>query len=276
MAATGEVTGAETALTLSIDGDGVAWLVFDVPGSRVNILSTPVMAQLDAALAEVEEGVATGRIKALVVRSGKPATFIAGADIEEIRAITDVAEAERGSREGQRIFRRIERLAIPSIAAIDGACMGGGTELALACTYRLASDRPETRIGLPEVRLGIIPGYGGTVRLPRLIGKGRALELILTGEMIDAAEAHRIGLVNRVVPQADLIAEAEAFLRTITANGPIAVALALESVERGLTTTVEDGLVLESNLFGLLASTSDMREGMTAFLEKRKPVFHGK
>src|SRR5690606_27452688 len=193
MAATGEVTGAETALTLSIDGDGVAWLVFDVPGSRVNILSTPVMAQLDAALAEVEEGVATGRIKALVVRSGKPATFIAGADIEEIRAITDVAEAERGSREGQRIFRRIERLAIPSIAAIDGACMGGGTELALACTYRLASDRPETRIGLPEVRLGIIPGFGGTVRLPRLVGLRAAIELIVTGRAIPAKQAERIG-----------------------------------------------------------------------------------
>jgi len=221
MAATGEVTGAETALTLSIDGDGVAWLVFDVPGSRVNILSTPVMAQLDAALAEVEEGVATGRIKALVVRSGKPATFIAGADIEEIRAITDVAEAERGSREGQRIFRRIERLAIPSIAAIDGACMGGGTELALACTYRLASDRPETRIGLPEVRLGIIPGFGGTVRLPRLVGLRAAIELIVTGRAIPAKQAERIGLVDEAVPAPLLEDRARRFAWERIDRGPL-------------------------------------------------------
>jgi enoyl-CoA hydratase len=161
------------------------------------------------------------------------------------------------------------------VAAVNGFALGGGLELALACHMRVAS--ANARFGLPEVKLGIIPGYGGTVRLPRLVGRGRALELILTGEMISATEAHRIGLVNRVVEDpARVVEEAEALLRAITANGPVALAMALEAVDHGMTASVDDAQVLESNLFGLLASTEDMREGMAAFLEKRKAAFAGR
>jgi 3-hydroxyacyl-CoA dehydrogenase/enoyl-CoA hydratase/3-hydroxybutyryl-CoA epimerase len=200
MATTREVTALQAALALELDGDGVAWLIFDRPESRVNLLTSSVMEWLDGLLAEVEEAVRIGRVKGLVVRSGKPGTFIAGADIGEIAAITDPREAEAKSREGQRIFRRLEQLPIPSIAVIDGACLGGGTELALACSYRLATDRPETRIALPEVRLGIIPGFGGTTRLPRLIGPRAAIELIATGKSVSARRAERIGLVDEIIP----------------------------------------------------------------------------
>lgn len=200
MATTREAVESAAALTLEIDGDGVAWLVFDRPESKVNILSSDVMRRLDGLLAEVEENARIGRVKALVVKSGKPGSFIAGANVEEIAGITDPAEAEEGSRLGQEVFRRIERLPIPSIAAIDGICLGGGAELALACTYRIASDRPETKIGFPEVRLGIIPGWGGTTRLPRLVGLRTAIEMIVTGKTITAKRALRIGFVDEVVP----------------------------------------------------------------------------
>jgi 3-hydroxyacyl-CoA dehydrogenase/enoyl-CoA hydratase/3-hydroxybutyryl-CoA epimerase len=199
---TGVAADTDAGLTLEIDGDGVAWLVFDRREQRVNLLTTPLMLKLDALLGDLEEAVRVGRAKALVVRSGKPGTFIAGADINEIAGISDASEAEAKAREGQRIFRRLEQLPIPSIAVIDGACMGGGTELALACTYRLATDRPETRIGLPEVRLGIIPGFGGTTRLPRLVGLRAAVEMIVTGKAISASHAERIGLVDAVLPPA--------------------------------------------------------------------------
>ena len=200
MATTREAVESAAALTLEIDGDGVAWLVFDRPESKVNILSSDVMRRLDGLLAEVEENARIGRVKALVVKSGKPGSFIAGANVEEIAGITDPAAAEEGSRLGQEVFRRIERLPIPSIAAIDGICLGGGAELALACTYRIASDRPETKIGFPEVRLGIIPGWGGTTRLPRLVGLRTAIEMIVTGKTISAKRALRIGFVDEVVP----------------------------------------------------------------------------
>jgi len=200
MATTREAVESAAALTLEIDGDGVAWLVFDRPESKVNILSSDVMRRLDGLLAEVEEHARIGRVKALVVKSGKPGSFIAGANVEEIAGITDPAEAEEGSRLGQEVFRRIERLPIPSIASIDGICLGGGAELALACTYRIASDRSETKIGFPEVRLGIIPGWGGTTRLPRLVGLRTAIEMIVTGKTINAKRALRIGFVDEVVP----------------------------------------------------------------------------
>ena len=201
MTITRTVPVEQAALTLEVDGDGVAWLVFDRPESRVNILTSGVMARLDLLLADIEEAARAGRVRAVVVRSGKPGTFIAGANIDEIAEITDAREAEAKAREGQRIFRRLEQLPVPSIAAIDGVCLGGATELALACDARLASDSPETRIGLPEVRLGIIPGFGGTVRLPRLIGLRAALDLILTGRTLDARRAARIGLIDECVPQ---------------------------------------------------------------------------
>jgi enoyl-CoA hydratase len=176
------------------------------------------------------------------------------------------------SRAGQDTFRLLERMPKPVIAAVNGFALGGGLELALACHIRLASSR--ARFGLPEVKLGIIPGYGGTVRLPRLVGRGRALELMLSGDMIDAEEAFRIGLVNRVLEPDALLGAARDMARRMAANGPIAVALALEAVDRGMSASVEDAQILESSLFGLLASTDDMREGMQAFLEKRKPEFH--
>lgn len=203
-ATTREATGTRTAVMLDVDGDGVAWLVFDDPEAKVNVLSSGVMARLNALLGDVEEGARTGRVKALIVKSGKPGSFIAGADVEEIAGVTDPAEAEAGSRSGQQVFRRLERLPIPSVAAIDGICLGGGAELALACTYRFASDRPETRIGFPEVRLGIIPGWGGTTRLPRLVGLRAAVEMIVTGKTVTARRAQRIGLVDEAVPPAQL------------------------------------------------------------------------
>jgi len=191
----------QAALALETDSEGVAWLVFDRPGSRANILTSAVMQRLDALLESVEEAAAAGRVKALVVRSAKPGMFIAGANIDEIAGITDAAEGAAKAREGQRIFRRLEQLRIPTIAAINGVCLGGGTELALACGHRIAADSPATRIGVPEVRLGILPGFGGTVRLPRLIGLRAACELILMGKTVNARKAERIGLVDeRVAP----------------------------------------------------------------------------
>jgi len=174
---------------------------------------------------------------------------------------------------GQQVFRRLERCGKPVVAAINGFALGGGCELAMACHIRIAAEH--ARFGQPEVKLGIGPGYGGTARLPRLVGKGRALELLLTGGMIDAAEAYRIGLVNRVVSADKLLAEAETLLRAILENGPLAIRACLEAVDAGLETSLDQALLLEANHFGLLSATEDMREGTKAFLEKRKPLFKG-
>jgi len=174
---------------------------------------------------------------------------------------------------GQQVFRRLERCGKPVIAAVNGFALGGGCELAMACHLRVASE--QAKFGQPEVKLGIAPGYGGTVRLPRLVGKGRALELLLTGDMIDAQEALRIGLVNRVVPADRLLPETEAMMRTILANGPLAIRACLEAVDNGLDMTVDQALLLEASYFGLLSATQDMQEGTRAFIEKRKPSFKG-
>jgi enoyl-CoA hydratase len=175
---------------------------------------------------------------------------------------------------GQRVFRQFEALRKPVVAAVNGFCLGGGCELAMACHLRLASET--ARFGQPEVKLGIGPGYGGTVRLPRLVGHGRALELLLTGAVIDAQEAWRIGLVNKVVPADRLLGEAETLLRTILAQGPLAVASVLELVDAGSGMAPADALLLEANHFGLLSGTADMREGMAAFLAKRPASFEGR
>jgi enoyl-CoA hydratase/carnithine racemase len=199
--------------------------------------------------------------------------FIAGADISELAQVT-AFEAEQSSRFGQGVLDLIENLGKPVIAAVNGFALGGGCETAMACTIRIAVEA--AKFGQPEVALGLVPGGGGTQRLPRLVGKGRALQLILSGEMISAQEAYRIGLVNEVVPVADLIARAEAILRKITANAPIAVKFALEAANKGLETSQGEGLLLEASYFGLCAATEDKKEGTSAFLEKRAPQFRGR
>lgn len=249
--------------------DGLATLTID-RADKLNALNAEVIGELGTALRALADDDA---VRGLIVTGAGAKAFVAGADIGELSRMGPLSGI-RVSREGQETFRFLERMRKPVVAAVNGFALGGGLELALACHLRVAA--ANARFGLPEVRLGIIPGYGGTVRLPRLVGRGRALELILTGEMIDAAEAHRIGLVNRVVEPAALLDETRKLMTTILANGPVALALALEAVDRSLGTTVEDGLLLESNLFGLLASTADMREGMAAFLEKRPARFEGR
>jgi enoyl-CoA hydratase len=249
--------------------DGIAVLTVNRP-DKLNALNADTIRELGAAVVSIR---ADESVRGVIITGAGPKAFVAGADIAELATMGPVTGV-RVSREGQEVFRDLERLGRPVLAAVNGFALGGGLELALACHLRIASSN--ARFGLPEVKLGIIPGYGGTVRLPRIVGRGRALELVLTGEMIDAAEAHRIGLVNRVVDPADLMPAAHELMSKITANGPIALALALESVAHGEATGSEDGLLLESNLFGLLAATDDMKEGMQAFLEKRKAAFVGR
>lgn len=255
---------------LSIErDDAIATVTVNRP-EKLNALNADTIAELDAAFRELE---ADAAIRGVVLTGAGEKAFVAGADIAELAQMGPVSGV-RVSRQGQDAFRFLERMRKPVIAAVNGFALGGGLELALACHLRIAAEN--ARFGLPEVKLGIIPGYGGTVRLPRLVGRGRALEMILTGDMIDATEAHRIGLVNQIVPRAQLTEVARGLAGKIAANGPVAVALALEAVDFGYHASTEDALRLESNLFGLLASTDDMREGMTAFLEKRKADFHGR
>jgi enoyl-CoA hydratase len=177
------------------------------------------------------------------------------------------------SERGQQTFRRFETSPKPTLAAVNGFALGGGCELAMACHLRVASEK--AKFGQPEAKLGIVPGYGGSQRLPRLVGKGRALELLLTGDMIDAAEAYRIGLVNRVVAPESLIETSRAMLKAIIANGPLAVAHCIEAVDRGLDMGLDDAIALEASYFGLLSASADKAEGMRAFLDKRAPTFTG-
>jgi enoyl-CoA hydratase/carnithine racemase len=212
-------------------------------------------------------------IRGIILTGAGDKAFIAGADIGELAHVTAV-EAEQSSSYGQAVLDLIENLGKPVIAAVNGYALGGGCETAMACTMRVAAEH--AKFGQPEVTLGLIPGGGGTQRLPRLVGKGRALQLILTGGMIDAQEAHRIGLVNEVVPAGDLLSRAEAILKQIFANAPIAVKFSIEAVNRGLETNLADGLSLEASLFGLCAGTDDKAEGTSAFLAKRAPQFNGR
>lgn len=249
--------------------DGVAVVTIDRP-DKLNALNRATIVELGAAMRSVRED---ADVRGIVLTGSGGKAFVAGADIAELARMGPVDGIEV-SRLGQRVFREIELSRKPVVAAVNGFALGGGCELAMACQLRLAAEN--ARFGLPEVKLGIIPGYGGTLRLPRLVGRGRALEMILTGEMIDAHEAYRIGLVNRVVPQESLLDEARALVGRIGSNGPVAVGLAIECATRGTELDMDDGLALESNLFGLLAATEDMREGMSAFLEKRKAEFRGR
>jgi enoyl-CoA hydratase/carnithine racemase len=211
-------------------------------------------------------------IRGVILTGAGDKAFIAGADIGELAHVTAV-EAEQSSSYGQAVLDLIENLGKPVIAAVNGYALGGGCETAMACTIRVAAEH--AKFGQPEVTLGLIPGGGGTQRLPRLVGKGRALQLILSGGMIDVQEAHRIGLVNEVVPAGALLTRAEAILKQIFANAPIAVKFSLEAVNRGLETNLAEGLSLEASLFGLCAGTGDKAEGTSAFLAKRAPQFHG-
>jgi enoyl-CoA hydratase len=200
-------------------------------------------------------------------------SFVAGADINELAAQTPVSGRELALR-GQHVFDLIENLGKPVIAAINGYALGGGCELALACTIRIAVDT--ARLGQPEINLGIIPGYGGSQRLTRLVGRGPALELLLTGDQISAADAYRLGLVNRVVTAANLMGEARKLAQALAAKAPVAIRYILDAVNRGLEMPLREAQVHEATLFGLVAATEDMREGTKAFLEKRKAEFRGK
>ena len=249
--------------------DRVATITVNRP-DKLNALDDATIGELDEAIDVVERREDIGGV---IVTGAGARAFVAGADIEEL-SVQGPLDGRARARRGQAVFLRFERSRKPVIAAVNGFALGGGCELALACHLRVASEN--AKFGLPEVKLGIAPGYGGTQRLPRLVGAGRALQLILTGEMIDAVEAHRLGIVNRIVPRDALLGESAALVRQILANGPIAVALCIEAVQRGLDVTLEEGLSIEANHFGLLASTEDMREGMRAFLEKRAPRFPGR
>src|SRR3989442_1107282 len=225
-------------------------------------------------LAQAAERVATeDEIKGAILTGAGSKAFVAGADIGDLAKQGPFDGKARALR-GQAMLRRFETCGKPVLAAVNGYALGGGCELALACHLRIASEN--ATFGQPEVKLGIAPGYGGTQRLPRIVGKGNALYLILTAEMIDAQEALRIGLVNKIVPAGELLAATEKVLRSILSMGPLAVRLALEAVDQGLEMTLEEGLLLEANHFGLLAATRDMKEGLTAFLGKRAPPFAGR
>ena len=233
----------------------------------VNVLSRQTMGELQSALARVKQEAA---VKVVII-TGAGAHFIAGADVKEIAQLKSPQEAQLVAAEGQAVITGIQRLGKPVIAAINGFCLGGGCELALACHLRIAGE--QARLGQPEINLGIIPGFGGTQRLARLVGKAKATELILTGDLINAPEALRIGLVNKVVPSSELLKQAKDLARKIASKGQPAIACCLQAIEEGLTKSLDEGLALEAQLFGRIAQTKDMREGLTAFLEKRQPQF---
>ena len=249
--------------------DGIALVTVNRP-DKLNALNSATVMELEEAFARVREDAAT---RALIITGSGERAFVAGADINEL-AVLNPVEAQIYAARGQRILRDLETMRKPSVAAVNGFALGGGLELAMACTVRFAS--PNASLGQPEIKLGILPGYGGTQRLPRLIGRGRALELLLAGDPVDAAEAHRIGLVNAVVPQEDLIAHSRQWLGKVLANAPVAAALILQAVDLGLNSSLDEGLRYEALAFGLTTATEDRREGTRAFLEKRKPAFAGK
>jgi enoyl-CoA hydratase len=249
--------------------DNIAYITFNRP-AKLNALNRKTMEELRDALADAREDAS---VRVLILTGAGEKAFVAGADIGELAQQDPVTGKEMGLF-GQSVLRMLETLGKPSIAAINGYALGGGCELALACTIRLASRT--AKIGQPEVKLGIIPGYGGTQRLPRLVGKGMAHELILTGEPISAEEAMRIGLVNHVHEPAELLPAAEALAKKIIEKAPLAVKFAMEAVEHGMEMPQEEGLFLEATLFGLCCATEDMKEGTRAFLEKRPAQFKGK
>ena len=255
---------------LLIERDGAVAIVTINRPKVLNALSIHTVDELRRAMLSLRHDDA---VRAVILTGAGEKSFVAGADINELAAQTPAGGRELSLR-GQHVFDLIEHLGKPVIAAINGYALGGGCELALACTIRIAVDT--ARIGQPEINLGIIPGYGGSQRLARLVGRGPALELLLTGDQISAADAYRLGLVNRVVTAANLMGEAKKLAHTLASKAPLAVRYILEAVNRGLEMPLREGQAFEATLFGLVAATEDMREGTKAFLEKRKAEFRGK
>jgi len=249
--------------------DGIAWITFDRP-KVLNALNRQTIEELQAILTDAHDDAA---VRVLILTGGGEKAFVAGADINELAQQTPVRGKEF-SLYGQGVFHLLETIGKPSICAINGFALGGGCELALSCSIRLASKN--ARLGQPEVKLGILPGYGGSQRLARLCGKGMAHELCLTGEMITAEEAQRIGLVNHIYEPAELLPAAQAMAKKIIEKAPLAVKYCMEAIERGVEMPQEEGLFLEATLFGVCCATEDMREGTKAFLEKRSPNFQGR
>jgi enoyl-CoA hydratase/carnithine racemase len=263
------VTGLTLENVLYEKKDSIAYVTLNRP-KVLNALNKKTWADLQTAFKAARDDAA---VRGVILTGAGDKAFIAGADISELANVSAV-EAEESSTFGQEVLNLVENLGKPVIAAINGFALGGGCETAMACTIRVASEH--AKFGQPEVKLGLIPGGGGTQRMPRLVGKGRALQIILSGEIISAQDAYRIGLVNEVVPAADVITRAEAILKQIFSNAPVAVKYSLEAVNKGLETSVAEGLSLEASLFGLCAGTEDKREGTQAFLQKRAPQFQGR
>src|SRR5438045_3353465 len=249
--------------------DQIAYITIDRP-QVLNALNTATMSELRAVFTQLKHD---RGVRVVILTGAGEKSFVAGADIGELQKNNPV-EAKEYTHRGQEVIDLIENLGKPVIACINGFALGGGCEIAMACTMRLATD--SAKLGQPEVKLGIIPGYGGTQRLPRLVGKGIAMQLVLSGEMITAQEAYRIGLVNEVVAAVELIPRAEAIAQKIIANAPLAVQYAIEAVNKGMEMTLAEGLYLEAVLFSVACSSEDKKEGTTAFLEKRTAVFRGK
>jgi enoyl-CoA hydratase/carnithine racemase len=247
----------------------IAYITISRP-KVMNALNRATIAELKVAFEDAQDDPA---VRGVILTGAGDNAFAAGADIGEVVNETAL-QAEESTRTGQAVTSLIENLGKPVIAAVNGFALGGGCELAMACTIRIASD--SAKFGQPEVKLGIMPGYGGSQRLPRLVGKGRALQIILSGEVIVAQEAYRIGLVNEVVPLASLIPRAEAILNQINANGPVGVKYSIEAVNKGMDTSLEEGLRIEASLFAICAATEDKKEGTSAFLAKRAPQFQGR
>ena len=254
-------------LLIERDG-GVAVITFNRP-KVLNALNTQTLTDLSNAIGAFK---ADAGVRAVVLTGSGEKAFVAGADINELAVQTPI-EGKEHARRGQAIFDAIEHMGKPVIAAVNGFALGGGCELAMACTLRIAADT--ARLGQPEIALGLIPGYAGTQRLPRLVGRGRAMEMLLTGAPVGADEAQRIGLVHRVVPAADLMTEARKLAAQLAANAPVAMRYIINAVHKGAEMPFAEACQYEATLFGLVASTDDMREGTAAFLEKRKPVFKG-
>ena len=249
--------------------NSIAYVTVNRP-KVLNALNMATMEDLRAAFHDIKKDVG---VRVVILTGSSEKAFIAGADIAELSK-HDAVSAKEYTHKGQSVLNLIENLGKPVIACINGFALGGGCEIAMACTMRLASQN--AKLGQPEVKLGIIPGYGGTQRLPRLVGKGIAMQLVLAGEMIPAEEAHRIGLVNEVTALGELIPRAEAIAEKIIANAPLAVQYAMEAVNKGMEMTLSEGLYLEAVLFGVCCATEDKTEGTTAFLEKRAAQFKGK